>query len=84
MESLAALHVARGEHPSAISILEMLIAADPLREAAHRALMSSHAAAGEPSRALAHFDALSALLRREVGASPARETRSLAEAIRSG
>jgi hypothetical protein len=39
---------------------------------------------GEPARALAHHDALAALLAREVGAAPARETRALADAIRRG
>jgi DNA-binding SARP family transcriptional activator len=46
--------------------------------------MACHVAAGEPARALAHYDALAALLAREVGAAPSRETRALAEAIRRG
>jgi DNA-binding SARP family transcriptional activator len=45
--------------------------------------MASYAAAGEPARALAHYDALAALLAREVGAAPGRETRALGEAIRA-
>jgi DNA-binding SARP family transcriptional activator len=65
-------------------VLEALVAAEPLRERAHRALMASYAAAGEPARALAHYDALAALLAREVGAAPGRETRALGERIRAG
>ena len=37
---------------------------------------------GEPARALAHFETMSAVLQREVGAKPAAETRELAEQIR--
>jgi DNA-binding SARP family transcriptional activator len=44
--------------------------------------MELWAAAGEPARALAHYDALAALLRREVDAAPARETRTLAAQLR--
>jgi DNA-binding SARP family transcriptional activator len=84
MEALARLHTARGDSVGATAVLEALVAAEPLREAAHRALMAGYVAAGEPARALAHYDALSALLDREVGASPARETRALAESIRRG
>ncbi|HZF68739.1 MAG TPA: bacterial transcriptional activator domain-containing protein, partial [Gemmatirosa sp.] len=84
MEALARLAV-RAEAPGeAVAVLEALVAAEPLRERAHRALMACYAAAGEPARALAHYDALAALLAREVGAPPGRETRVLAEAIRGG
>jgi DNA-binding SARP family transcriptional activator len=61
-----------------------LLARDPLREAAHRALMEAHAARGERARALRHYDGLVALLRREVGAAPARETAALAASLRRG
>jgi DNA-binding SARP family transcriptional activator len=40
-------------------------------------------AAGERARALGHYDALVALLQREVGSPPARETQALAQRIRS-
>jgi DNA-binding SARP family transcriptional activator len=82
MEALARLHARGGAPGDAAAVLEALVAADPLREGAHRALMACYAAAGEPARALAHYDALAALLTREVGAAPARETRELAAAIR--
>jgi DNA-binding SARP family transcriptional activator len=82
MEALARLHARRGAPAAAAVTLEALVATDALREGAHRALMACYAAAGEPARALAHYDALSRTLAREVGAAPARETRALAEAIR--
>jgi DNA-binding SARP family transcriptional activator len=46
--------------------------------------MEAYAALGEPARALAHYDALAELLRREVGAAPSRETQRVAERIRGG
>jgi DNA-binding SARP family transcriptional activator len=75
---------AAGGAPGGRGVLEALVAAEPLREAAHRALMATYVAAGEPARALAHYDALAAQLARELGAAPGRETRALAEAIRGG
>jgi predicted ATPase/DNA-binding SARP family transcriptional activator len=83
-EALARLHARAGAPGEAAAVLEALVAAEPLREGAHRALMATYVAAGEPARALAHYDALAALLARELGAAPGRETRALAEAIRSG
>ena len=71
-------------HDAMIAVLEALVAAEPLREGAHRALMATYAAVGEPARALAHFDALAKRLARDVGAAPARDTRALADAIRRG
>jgi hypothetical protein len=66
----------------AAAVLEALVAAEPLREAAHRALMVTYVAAGEPARALAHYDALATLLARELGAAPAPETATLAASVR--
>jgi predicted ATPase/DNA-binding SARP family transcriptional activator len=84
MEALARLAV-RAEAPGeAVALLEALVAAEPLREGAHRLLMAAYVTGGEPARALAHYDALAALLAREVGAAPGRETRALAATIRGG
>jgi predicted ATPase/DNA-binding SARP family transcriptional activator len=84
MEALARLHARAGATGEAAAVLEALVAAEPLREGAHRALMATYAATGEPARALAHYDALAALLARELSAQPARDTRALADAIRRG
>jgi predicted ATPase/DNA-binding SARP family transcriptional activator len=82
MEGVARLDAGDGAHAEAAATLESLVARDPLRESAHRALMQAYVALGEPARALAHYDALTALLAREVGTAPARETRQLADALR--
>jgi DNA-binding SARP family transcriptional activator len=82
MRALARQHARAGRHAAGAAALEALVARDPLHEGAHRELMELWAAAGEPARALAHYDALAALLRREVDAAPARETRALAAELR--
>jgi DNA-binding SARP family transcriptional activator len=84
MHALARQHARAGRHAEGAALLQALVARDPLREAAHRELMVLWAATGERSRALAHYDALAALLRREVGSSPARDTQALAEQLRRG
>ncbi|GJG86096.1 hypothetical protein tb265_12770 [Gemmatimonadetes bacterium T265] len=81
---LGVVESAAGRHADAVAAFERVLAAEPLREGVHRALMQAYAAAGEPGRALAHYDALAALLAREVGAAPARETQALAERLRRG
>jgi predicted ATPase/DNA-binding SARP family transcriptional activator len=83
MEALARLHARRGTPRAAAGVLEALVAAEPLREDAHRALMRCYVDAGEPGRALAHYDRLVDLLAREVGAAPGRGTRALADGIRA-
>jgi DNA-binding SARP family transcriptional activator len=84
MEALARLAVRAEAQGEAIALLERLVAAEPLREGAHRMLMAAYVTVGEPARALAHYDALAALLAREVGAAPGRDTRALADAVRRG
>jgi DNA-binding SARP family transcriptional activator len=83
-EALARLAVRAEAAGEAVAVLEGLVAAEPLREGAHRMLMAAYVTIGEPARALAHYDALGALLAREVGTAPGRETRALADTIRRG
>ncbi len=47
-------------------------------------LMAAYVTGGVPARALAHYDALVALLAREVRAAPGRDTQALAATIRGG
>jgi DNA-binding SARP family transcriptional activator len=54
-----------------------LLALDPLRESAHRALMRLYAAQGETAAALRQYDHCVALLDRELGVEPEAETRQL-------
>jgi DNA-binding SARP family transcriptional activator len=84
MQALARQHARAGRRADGARVLEALVAADPLREGAHRELMVLWAADGERARALGHYDALVELLGREVGAAPARDTQLVAETIRRG
>jgi DNA-binding SARP family transcriptional activator len=84
MAALGRLHAAAGAHGDAADCYRALLARDPLVEGAHRELMRAYVAAGEPARALGHYQELVALLRREVGAAPARETTALADELRRG
>jgi TolB-like protein/Tfp pilus assembly protein PilF len=58
-----------------------LLALDPLREDACRALMQIHAERGEAAQALKLYEALRDRLHSELGARPARETAQLHDAI---
>lgn len=79
---LVALHAARGERDTAIALARRRVAADPLQEPAHRALMQLHADAGDRAAALRQYDECRRLLVDELGIGPQPETRALAAAIR--
>jgi DNA-binding SARP family transcriptional activator len=82
LAALGTLYTARGAHAEAADAYHALVARDPLQEAAHRGLMRAYAAAGEPARAVRHYEALAELLRRELDDAPARETAALAATLR--
>ena len=82
LEALAREYLRVDRRADAEAALGRLLADEPLREGSHRELMALWAANGERARALRHYDALVALLRREVDSSPAPETQRLAEQIR--
>jgi predicted ATPase/DNA-binding SARP family transcriptional activator len=82
LETLAADALARGE-PGAEQHLRRVVAIDPLREGAHRALMQALAVAGNEAAALRCYHALRMRLRRELGVLPDRETTELYRQIRA-
>jgi DNA-binding SARP family transcriptional activator len=53
------------------------VAADPLRESAHRALIRAHLAEGNASEALRQYAAYVALLREELDLEPSADLRAL-------
>ena len=73
--------LATGNPRQAAGYADAAMAADPLDEAAHRWYMSAAAAAGEPARALAAYEALRQQLGEELGTDPAPQTRELHLAI---
>jgi predicted ATPase/DNA-binding SARP family transcriptional activator len=76
------LLVADGRVREATDVYRRAIAHEPLDEAAHRALMECWAAAGQPARAMRHYEELRELIRAEVGGAPAAQTTALYARIR--
>jgi TolB-like protein/Tfp pilus assembly protein PilF len=73
--------MADGARERAAAAARRLLALDPLREEACRALMQVHADGGETAQALKLYEALRDRLHGELGVKPAAETTQLHEAI---
>jgi DNA-binding SARP family transcriptional activator len=76
--------LAVGDLGGALEHARAAVAADPLDETAHRAVMLAHARAGEGAAALAAYERLRELLAEELGADPGPETQALQLAILRG
>lgn len=76
--------LAAGDYAQAIGDLRRLLALDPWREAAHRALMRALSASGERAAALAQYERCRRTLRAELGVEPAPATVALHEEIKKG
>ena len=59
-----------GRHADAIEVGLAALRNEPLRESAHRAVISVHLAEGNPSEALRHYGRFRELLRAELGLEP--------------
>jgi DNA-binding SARP family transcriptional activator len=75
---------ARGDYLRAAGAYRQAIEKDEVLEAAHRELMRCYARLGERGQALRHYQTLVDLMRAELGADPARETRLLYEQLHRG
>ena len=84
LSRLAELHEQRAELGQAINVLQRLLAAEPLDEAAHAALIRLLALTGRQRQALQQYENLVLLLERELGVDPEPATRELLAAIRDG
>ena len=62
--------------------LEELLELEPYDEEAHRLLMRAHHESGEHDLAVRHYQALEAMLHRDLGAEPEPATRGLYQRIR--
>ncbi|MEM7222298.1 MAG: BTAD domain-containing putative transcriptional regulator [Pseudomonadota bacterium] len=69
---------------AALATVQRLLALDPLRESAHRALMEIYARSGERALALQHYQTCRDLLAAELSVAPEPETERLAREIRDG
>jgi predicted ATPase/DNA-binding SARP family transcriptional activator len=83
LETLAQGAETRGETGEAEHWLRLLIAADPLRETAHRSLMGLLARSGRYAAAAEIYRELRLLLHRELNAAPAPETAALHARLRA-
>jgi non-specific serine/threonine protein kinase len=81
---LGGLLLAEERHSEAAETYRRAITHERFLEEAHRGLMSSQAALGERGRALRHYEELVEVLEEQLGASPALETTTLYESLRSG
>jgi predicted ATPase/DNA-binding SARP family transcriptional activator len=81
---LATLAEQRGNHGAAITALQQLLRTDPANEDAHVGLMRLYAVSGQPQHALAQFDLLTDVLRRELDVAPDAASRRLHDDIRAG
>src|SRR4029453_15726353 len=73
--------LALGAPPRALILSRSAVAADPFDEAAWRAVMTAHTAAGEPAAALAAYEQLRQVLAEELGTDPPEQTQALHLAI---
>jgi predicted ATPase/DNA-binding SARP family transcriptional activator len=80
-EELIDLELAAGRHVEALSELESLTAAHPLRERLHGQLMLALYRAGRQADALAAYERARVLLDTELGLAPGPELRALQQAI---
>jgi LuxR family maltose regulon positive regulatory protein len=81
---LGSLLLSQERNAEAAEAYRKAISHDRFVEEAHRGLMRSQAALGEPGGALRHYEELAKLLQEQLGASPAPETLALYERLRAG
>jgi DNA-binding SARP family transcriptional activator len=77
VERLTALNL----YEAAVSYASRWLAADPLDEAAHQALMRLYAALGQPARVAEQYEQCRQLLQAELGISPGEATRRLLQEL---
>src|SRR5262245_987008 len=74
-------HMSAGAHDQAAAASRRLLAIDPLREVAHRALMQIYAVQGQTALALKQYQLCRDVLQNELGVRPEAETDRLHESI---
>lgn len=72
---------AAGDKKQALIVCERLLALDPLRETTHRLLLPLEAAVNGRGSALARAEALTKILREQLGVSPEPATKALISAL---
>ncbi len=83
LRRLVQTHRRHGDAGAALAHARRLVALDPWREEAHRAVMELLALLGEPAAALAQFESCRQVLAEQLQTAPTAETVRLAERIRN-
>lgn len=84
MQRQAAALAEGGALKEALALYRHLVQLEPLREEAQRALMRLHDRLGERPQALQQYRHFADFLAQELQLAPAKETRALAQRLRSG
>lgn len=77
LEKLAAHMAKQGQHADAVEAALAAVAAEPLRESAHRAVVEVHLAEGNVSEALRAFERCRELMSEELGIDPSPQMQNL-------
>jgi DNA-binding SARP family transcriptional activator len=77
LEALSQRLTAAGRIPQAIEAGLAAVAAEPLRESAHRTVICAHLSEGNPAEAIAQYRKYRRLLRTELGIEPSRRMEEL-------
>jgi DNA-binding SARP family transcriptional activator len=83
LECLAAVASVNGEHPLAARLARDAVDLEPFRETGWQRLMRALADGGNRAEALRAYAECRALMARELGVAPSRETEGIASALRS-
>ncbi len=83
MGTLLDQHMVSNAHAHASAVARRLLALDPLRETAHRALMRIHSAQGQTALALKQYQSCRDALQKVLGVRPEIETERLYQSIQA-
>jgi DNA-binding SARP family transcriptional activator len=84
VEERAADLAGAGDFRHGLDLALVAIGCEPLRESAHRLVVSIHLAEGNPSEAVRAFDAYRLLVSDELGLEPTQQMRQLVAPYRNG
>ncbi len=84
LDNLSQCHAQQDNYETAIDYARRLLQLDPLRESAHRQLMTFYALNGQRSAALRQYRSCVRTLEEELGVPPLEETMNLYERILAG
>lgn len=84
LQKLGAIYEGEIQFEQSAEIARKLVSLDELNEDAHRGLMRALALGGNRQQALKQFEICRAVLRKELGVEPEKQTRELFEQIASG